>query len=197
MTLLHPSARYSLLVRQRIRVALGAAAALAAISLSPGSAQAYLVTVGGVQYDVTRFTGSYDDNKSKFATAANGGVMPWWGSSSDATAFANAVGTGLGTPNTPLGPFFAYSFDNNYDPDTGMGGDFVSYASFQNNTTSTSGVTPGDPLSVYARATLYTSPAPAPVPAPLPLLGAALPLSFCRRLRSRSKSLRHGASRLA
>jgi len=32
------------------------------------------------------------------------------------------------------------------------------------------------------------------VPAPLPLLGAALPLSFCRRLRSRSQRLRHAAS---
>ena len=35
---------------------------------------------------------------------------------------------------------------------------------------------------------------PDPVPAPLPLFGAALPLGFCRRLRSRSKRLRHGAS---
>ena len=35
---------------------------------------------------------------------------------------------------------------------------------------------------------------PSQVPAPLPLFGAALPLSFCRRLRSRSKRLRHGAS---
>ena len=38
---------------------------------------------------------------------------------------------------------------------------------------------------------------PVPVPAPLPLLSAYLPLGFCRRLRSRSKRLRHGASRLA
>ena len=39
---------------------------------------------------------------------------------------------------------------------------------------------------------------PNPVPAPLPLFGAALPLSFCRRLRSRSKRLRHAtSSRLA
>ena len=33
--------------------ALGAAAALAAISLSPSSAQAFVVTVGGAQYDVS------------------------------------------------------------------------------------------------------------------------------------------------
>jgi hypothetical protein len=33
--------------------ALGAAAALAAISLSPGSAQAFVATVGGAQYDLS------------------------------------------------------------------------------------------------------------------------------------------------
>ena len=38
------------------RLALGAAAALAAISLSPGSAQAFVVTVGGVQYDLSTYT---------------------------------------------------------------------------------------------------------------------------------------------
>ena len=49
---MHPPARHSSRLGQRFQVALGAAAALAAISLSPGSAQAYVVTVGGVQYDV-------------------------------------------------------------------------------------------------------------------------------------------------
>jgi hypothetical protein len=92
------------------KLALGAAAALAAISLSPGSAQAYVVTVGGVQYDVTTFTGSYNNNTSKFATPANSGVMPWWGNQATATAFATAVGTNLGTPNFSgqEGPYFAY-----------------------------------------------------------------------------------------
>ena len=60
-----------------LRLALGAAAALAAISLSPGSAQAFVVTVGGLQYDVTTFTGSADANAVKFNTPANGGMMPW------------------------------------------------------------------------------------------------------------------------
>jgi len=41
VALLRPPARNSSLIRQRIQLALGAAAALAAISLSPGSAQAY------------------------------------------------------------------------------------------------------------------------------------------------------------
>jgi hypothetical protein len=96
VTLSSPPARNSSRLGQRLQVALGAAAALAAISLSPDSAQAYVVTVGGVQYDVTTFTGTANNNTSNFATAANGGVMPWWGSSASAQEFATAVGTSLG-----------------------------------------------------------------------------------------------------
>jgi len=60
------------------RLALGAAAALAAISLSPGSAQAFVVNVGGVQYDVTTFIGSYNDNSSKFALPPAPGGITWY-----------------------------------------------------------------------------------------------------------------------
>ena len=45
----------------------------------------------------------------------------------------------------------------------------------------------------YVEINDFNGPA-AEVPVPLPLLGAALPFGFCRRLRSRSKRLRHGAS---
>jgi hypothetical protein len=45
---MHPPARNSSRLGQRLQVALGAAAALAAISLSPGSAQAFVVTVNSV-----------------------------------------------------------------------------------------------------------------------------------------------------
>jgi hypothetical protein len=61
------------------KLALSAAAALAAISLSPGSAQAFGVNVGGQDWDVSTFTGTYDAKTSKFALPANGGVMPWFG----------------------------------------------------------------------------------------------------------------------
>lgn len=186
VTLLHPSARYSLLVRQRIRVALGAAAALAAISLSPGSAQAYVVTVNGVQYDVTTFTGSYNANTSKFATAANNGVMPWWNNSTMAQAFAEQVGISLGLMNVTgtLGPFFGFQ-DNTFG--------------IQNFrwVGSTSTVSTGSVAYGTSRTWAQATPQATPVPGPLPLLGAALPLSFCHRLRSRSNRLRHGASRLA
>jgi hypothetical protein len=94
------------------RCAGGAAAALAAISLSPGSAQAYVVTMNGVQYEVTTLTGTYNDNNSKFATAGNGGVMPWYGNAALSLDFASAVGTLLGTLNGGIGgPSFAYAFD--------------------------------------------------------------------------------------
>ena len=53
-----------------------ALAALAAVSLSPDSAHAYVVTVNSIQYDETTFTGSFSANTSKFATPANGGVLP-------------------------------------------------------------------------------------------------------------------------
>jgi hypothetical protein len=182
VTLSCPPARHSSRVGQRLQVAFGAAAALAAISLSPGSAQAYVVTVDGVQYDVTTFTGSYNANTSKFATAANNGVMPWWNNSTMAEAFAGQVGSALGLVNVDgtLGPFFGYR--NN---DVGI--------SNYRWVGSTSAVGLGSAGYIAQRTWAQAT----PVPAPLPLLGAALPLSFCHRLRSRSKRLRHGASRLA
>jgi hypothetical protein len=169
---MHPPARHSSRLGQRFQLALGAAAALAAISLSPGSAQAYVVTVDGVQYDVTTFTGSYEANTSKFAAPASGGVMPWWGSSTLASQFATAVLGSLGLTN-PLdqGPYFAYSVSGNvnfwrYRPSAeGIG----------NTATSTSA------SRTFAKATLYAT------PGPLPLFGAAAAFGFSRQLRKRIK----------
>jgi hypothetical protein len=166
------------------KLALGAAAALAAISLSPGSAQAYVVTVGGVQYDVTTFTGSYDDNTSKFETAANNGVMPWWEDFDLGALFATAVRENLGTPNSysgnTSGPIFSVeAFD----------GDVFGQIWC---TADCSGLTNPIPTGwlasnsvVYAQATLYTAPSAAP--GPLPLSGAAAAFGFSRKLRKRIK----------
>jgi hypothetical protein len=181
-------------------LATSAAVALAAISLSAGSAQAVVVTVDGVQYDVTTFTGTYNDNISKFATPANGGVMPWWGSDSLALTFSDAVGSSLGGPfnfavGNNWGPYFASSLLNQDVVRVGAAAYFMNLPTFG----------PGSYLigsqgnhgpslqtsAVWAQVNVSA------VPAPLPLFGAALPLSFCRRLRSRSQRLRHGASRLA
>ena len=65
-----------------IRFTLTAAAALAAISISPGSAQAYVATVNSVQCDVTTFTGSYLSNTTHFSLPPAQDVMPCGGSSS-------------------------------------------------------------------------------------------------------------------
>ena len=101
----------------RYQKALGAAlgAVVAGLVLTAGEAKALVVNVGGLDYDVTTFIGNYNDNVSKFNTQANGGVMPWWGSSADAETFRDVVGASLGTPNNcgwagviNCGPFFGY-----------------------------------------------------------------------------------------
>ena len=177
------------------KLALGAAVALAALSLNPGSAQAACdpaspvntcrVMVGGLQYDVTTFTGTYNDNTSKFETPANGGVMPWWGSSTLANEFATQVGSGLGQPNnlgSPFGPVYAYAtsgqnlriyyYDSRYPSPS-----ILSYDDLP----------PGDSFT-WAQISVSA------VPAPLPLFGAGAALGFCRRLSRRSKRLRHGVT---
>ena len=192
---MHPPARHSSRLGQRLQVTLGAAAALATISLSPGSAQAYVVTLGGVQYDVTTFTGTYNDNISKFKTAANGGVMPWWNNRTLAMSFATAVGTNLGYPNFGVaGPFFGYQFetiDPCADANPEEGGSCPSeqvrsiYRS--NNGAYITNDSFADNSRTWAQASLYTAPAPAPVPGPLPLFGAAAAFGFSRKLRKRIK----------
>ena len=95
------------LEKAALKSAIGAALAMGV--LGAGQAQALVVTVGGQQWDVTTFTGSYSANTTKFNTAASGGQMPWWGSSTTANAFATAVGAGLGTPNIgTVGPLFGF-----------------------------------------------------------------------------------------
>jgi hypothetical protein len=157
------------------KLAHGAAAALAAISLSQGSAQAFVVTVGGTQYDVTTFMGTYNDNISKFATPNNGGVMPWWeggGSGILAQEFATQVGLGLGLPNSGTGPAFGYR----------LFGGVQNFRVDSSNTIFNQAVGDGQ-IFTYAQATLYT----APVPGPLPLFGAAAAFGFSRKLRKRIK----------
>jgi hypothetical protein len=181
---MHPPARHSSRLGQRFQVALGAAAALATISLSPGSAQAYVVTVGGVQYDVTTFTGSYDANTSKFALPPAPGVMPWWGNPSLALQFANAVGSSLGT-NVQLGqniygPWFATSLSP--ADGTTTNGTRVALSTYL--ISSSQGVLNGSwsrtQNATWARATTV-------VPGPLPLFGAAAAFGFSRKLRKRIK----------
>ena len=173
--------------------ALGSAVALVALSLSTGSAQAACdpaspantcrVTVGGLQYDVTTFLGTYIGETDKFAPPPAPGVMPWWGSSSTASDFAAAVGTGLGAPNTSGidGPYFGYA----------VGAVNVNLYRLRNGILGSGAVRKSD-TRTYAQATLY-APAPAAAasaPGPLPLFGAAAAFGFSRTLRKRIQGAR-------
>ena len=161
------------------KLALGAAVALAALSLSAGPAHAASacafgtaatlcrLTVGVLTYEVTVFTGSYNGDTSKFETEANNGVMPWWtgtgGTSDTATVFATGMGDYFGAAVNPdlfssFGPIFAYKiavFDNNF---------INSATRFDNGFIFSADVVPRGNTVVYARATLYT---PQPQPRPL------------------------------
>ena len=160
-----------------LRSAIGAALAIGV--LGAGQAQAVVVNVNGQNWNVTTFTGSYNDNTSKFNTAANGGIMPWWGNSTTANAFASAVGAALGYPNSVAsaerGPFFAYN-------DTGGQGQAVTYFSLApsvNPNSPSSFFGPRENSRSYAQADLAT------VPGPLPALGAAAAFGYSRTLRKR------------
>jgi len=146
--------------------------------LTAGQAQAFVVTVNSLKYDVTTFNGTYNANTSQFATAANGGVMPWWGSSSLATQFATQVGSNLGTVNEGAGPFFGYEISTKNSSNV--------TANLLNSSSVIITVDVGKAQSFYwAKASLVAQ--PAPVPGPLPALGAAAAFGFSRKLRKRIK----------
>jgi len=148
------------------------------------------VTVNGQDWDVTTFTGSYNDNVSKFATAANGGVMPWYGSSADAATFSDVVGTSLGNPNDctwagviNCGPFFAYEI---WGGASGSDGVFFTFYPYPTGL----GFVPvraNWDVSTWAQATLVAPAGSANVPGPLPILGLAAAFGFSRKLRNRIK----------
>ena len=173
------------------KLALSAAVALAALSLSPGSAHAACasgtpsgtcrVTVGGMQYDVTTFTGSYNGNTSKFAQPPAPGGMPWWGSSNLANQFAAAVGNGFGVvrPAQGFGPFFAYRLSPVTAEVFIPGPNIVFSGQRVSNT---------DSSSVWAQATPVSQ--DVSVPGPLPLFGAGAALGFSRKLRKRIQESR-------
>lgn len=181
--------------QSRLRAALGKTALKAVFGaavvvgvLGAGQAQAIIVNVGGQFWDVTTFSGSYSSNITKFGTAANGGMMPWWPTQSSpaassntlANAFALAVGGGLGFNEFGgfSGPLFAYQ-------QPGAGGGNTNVQSMvavapTGTTTFNAGIFASE-VGTYAQAKLITT------PGPLPLFGAAAALGFSRKLRNRIK----------
>jgi hypothetical protein len=104
------------------KAALGAALAMGI--LATGQAQAVVVNVGGQNWDVTTFTGTYEANSVKFAPPPPPapGVMPWWGSQSLASHFAYLEGNGLYAANQ----FGGLQFDSVFAWDAltyGVGGE--------------------------------------------------------------------------
>ncbi|MFM1902002.1 MAG: hypothetical protein RLZZ216_2578 [Cyanobacteriota bacterium] len=154
-------------------------------ALTAGQPQALVVNVGGEDWDVTTFTGSYDANTSIFATAGNGGVMPWWGDSSLANQFTIAVGNGLGLPNVEgpetFGPYFGRDFRS-----TPLSGVFFSLF---DGADLLAGSVSGLANHPWAQATHV------PVSYPLPVLGAAAAFGFSRKLMKRSNGCTNATSR--
>jgi hypothetical protein len=163
-------------------VTLIALASLSTALAFPGASKAVIVTVEGQQYDVTTFSGSYDNNASLFNTASAGGAMPWWNDWGLANQFVLAVEYSLGNANSGYGPIFStYAYR---DPDfpefdgidgvAWLGGGTVGYF--------TTSPIPFSESRTYARASLVPPPATA-TPGPLPILGAASAFGMSRRLR--------------
>ena len=151
--------------------------------LGAGQAQALVVNVNGQNWNVTTFTGSYNANTSKFNTAANGGMMPWWGSSIELTSsFAVAVGSSLGTQtigSNTKGPLFAYTFVGN-----SLRTRTTEPPNFDQTFLATNVPLENRDISyLWAQAELVP-----PVPGPIPALGAAAAFGFSRKLRQRIKA---------
>ena len=181
-----------LLVEHRVQIVLGATVAAAALSLCPGKAEAFVVSVDNVDYDVTTFTGFYDANASKFQTPANGGEMPWWGNITLAKQFATAVGTNLGLPTFGTqGPFFAISSTTYTDDETGSSSISFMYASFDSTSSPPVGIGFASNSSwtwaSVVQPTLNTR-STSDVPAPLPIFGVAAAWGSSRQLRKRIKA---------
>jgi hypothetical protein len=154
------------------KLALGAAAALAAISLSSGDAQAitYQVTVNSIRYNVTTFTGRQNLNPEKFNSIS----MPWFtGTTNSSLASQFAIASGAqssGANGTDIGPYFTYRIAAN--------------ATFSRAYSASSGDVNAQ-KSIGLTYTYAILADPVPAPGPLPLFGAAAAFGFSRQLRRR------------
>jgi hypothetical protein len=147
-----------------------------------GHADAVILQVNGIDYDVEIYAGSYDDQPGFFATPANGGRMPWWGNTALAGDLAFALADGLSpSPLPATGPLFATSYIGGSPAD-------VAATSFDLSTLGITDVINEGILYSAASSQQYAVLA-APVPAPLPIFGAAAAFATMRRLRRQSTML--------
>jgi hypothetical protein len=92
----------------------GWAGLILAVSLPLISMQAHAqiatVSVGGITYELSTFVGSYDSNQPLFQS------QPWWGSSSTALDFANA----LAPVSVPFSPYYLFAFSKSAKVDVAV-----------------------------------------------------------------------------
>lgn len=67
-------------------------------------ASAIIINLGGMDYDITTITGTFDNEHGRLE------AQPWWGDFNLARDAARSVGSSLGQPNllNAWGPFFVY-----------------------------------------------------------------------------------------
>ena len=159
-------------MKTSFRLAAAVLTGTAASLLVSAPAQAAVVNVGGVLYDVTVVETSYTASTSSFQLPPLG-QMPWWGSQPTADNFAGQVFSALGEGSTAgYGPLFAYAYNASIAEVVGSLQDLSATGSFIDGTPA-------------ASATVKYAIATAPVPGPLPLFGAAAAFGWSRQLRRR------------
>ncbi len=164
--------------------AMAGLAALASMAAVVAPARAVIISVSGVQWDVTKTLLPAGTSVSEF-TSTYVTSQPWGASSNlserqaIATAFAAALGGQLGYPNdlNQYGPFFAYLVETS--PTLA----YISATQPQSPGSPVFQTATSDPSDslYYARATRV----PGVVPGPLPILGGMAAFGWSRRLRRR------------
>ncbi len=175
-----------------MKIALVAGLALASIGLTAGEAHALVVNVGGQDYDVTTFKGTWTEYSSTYDV----NVLPWWNNQSLAYTFTETVKTQLGefpVENGAVGPYFSFETFI-YDPGNSMVGKYKAHL-WDNRGCYTPGcgypqlLTNEEQLAGYQRVyAVAQSLGGTPVPGPLPLFGVAAAFGASRQLRQRIKA---------
>jgi hypothetical protein len=145
----------------RARLRVHTLALIASLMSAHAFAADVIVSVNGSNYDVSTVTVKFKDLSVTLK------ATPWWGDSSLAKSFSDAVQASLGTPNPGnLGPYFAF----NLGPPA-----FVFVDAFNGSVTLQS-------LAPIGQSATYAVATPVPEPGSVPLLGAAVVgLYFARR----------------
>lgn len=167
---------------------------LTGVIFASNPAHALVIDVADMKYEVSVFTGSYEQNKAKFETYSNSGLMPWWGNGDLASEFARLVNYQFGNVNNPpwshlkwAGPYFAFNlrtpFFNN-DPPPSVEAQFIAGFSGLNDSN----------LKPFRSYTWAQASRVVQVPAPMPCLGIAVALKASRRLKILTKRLQQASA---